>query len=188
MEKNVSDAGLYCKKFHPVKIIYVIDVKMFGSIFKNKSNNILILLFLSLVILDQSTKSLVINNFKLYESIAFLPYINFTFVVNYGFAFGLLNNPSLNQILVSTVILSIIFYFFYLLLKTQDKISRLTLVLILAGAIGNFIDRIMRGFVIDFIDIYIINFHWPAFNIADSCITLGFVILMINILFLNKKL
>ena len=53
---------------------------------------------------------------------------------------------------------------------------------------GNFIDRIFRGFVIDFIDIYIGKYHWPAFNIADSCITVGFVIFMMNILFLNKKL
>ena len=73
-------------------------------------------------------------------------------------------------------------------MKTQDKIFQLTLVIILAGAIGNFIDRIYRGFVVDFIDIYIGKFHWPAFNIADSCITGGFVIMMINILFLNKKL
>ena len=73
-------------------------------------------------------------------------------------------------------------------MKTQDKIFQLTLIIILAGAIGNFIDRIHRGFVVDFIDIYIGKFHWPAFNIADSCITVGFVIMMINILFLNKKL
>jgi signal peptidase II len=86
------------------------------------------------------------------------------------------------------VILAIIIYFLYLLIKTQDKIFQLTLTLILAGALGNFIDRIFRGFVIDFIDIYIGKYHWPAFNIADSCITVGFVVLMINILFLNKKL
>ena len=117
-----------------------------------------------------------------------MPILNFTFVVNYGFAFGFMNNPSLNQILVSLVILAIIVYFLYLLIKTQDKIFQLTLTLILAGALGNFIDRIFRGFVIDFIDIYIGKYHWPAFNIADSCITVGFVVLMINILFLNKKL
>ena len=161
---------------------------MFGTRFNNKFNLILFFLFLTLVILDQVTKTLVINFFNLYDSVALLPIINLTFVVNYGFAFGLLNNPSLNQILVSLVILAIILYFLYLLIKTQDKIFQLTLTLILAGALGNFIDRIFRGFVIDFIDIYIGKYHWPAFNIADSCITVGFVILMINILFLNKKL
>ena len=161
---------------------------MFGILFNNKFNLALFFLFLILVILDQVTKALVINFFNLYDSVALLPMINLTFVVNYGFAFGLLNNPSLNQILVSLVILAIIIYFLYLLIKTQDKIFQLTLTLILAGALGNFIDRIFRGFVIDFIDIYIGKYHWPAFNIADSCITVGFVILMINILFLNKKL
>ncbi len=161
---------------------------MFGILFNNKFNLALFFLFLTLVILDQVTKALVINFFNLYDSVVLLPMINLTFVVNYGFAFGLLNNPSLNQILVSLVILAIIIYFLYLLIKTQDKIFQLTLTLILAGALGNFIDRIFRGFVIDFIDIYIGKYHWPAFNIADSCITLGFVVLMINILFLNKKL
>jgi len=161
---------------------------MFGILFNNKFNLTLFFLFLTLVILDQVTKALVINFFNLYDSVALLPMINLTFVVNYGFAFGLLNNPSLNQILVSLVILAIIIYFLYLLIKTQDKIFQLTLTLILAGASGNFIDRIFRGFVIDFIDIYIGKYHWPAFNIADSCITVGFVVLMINILFLNKKL
>ena len=161
---------------------------MFGTLFNNKFNLTLFFLFLTLVILDQVTKALVINFFNLYDSVVLLPIINLTFVVNYGFAFGLLNNPSLNQIVVSLVILAIIIYFLYLLIKTQDKIFQLTLTLILAGAFGNFIDRIFRGFVIDFIDIYIGKYHWPAFNIADSCITVGFVVLMINILFLNKKL
>ena len=161
---------------------------MFGNLFNNKLKLSLFFLFLFLVILDQITKALVINFIELYESITILPIFNLTFVVNYGFAFGLFNNPSLNQILVSIVILIIILYFLFLLMKTQDKIFQLTLVIILAGAIGNFIDRIYRGFVIDFIDIYIGKFHWPAFNIADSCITVGFVIMMINILFLNKKL
>ena len=161
---------------------------MFVNLFNNKLNLRLSFLFLFLVILDQITKALVIFFFELYESIVILPFFNITFVVNYGFAFGLFNNPSLNQILVSIVILIIILYFLYMLMKTQDKIFQLTLIIILAGAIGNFIDRIHRGFVVDFIDIYIGKFHWPAFNIADSCITVGFVIMMINILFLNKKL
>ena len=161
---------------------------MFGILFNNKFNLTLFFLFLTLVILDQITKALVINFFNLYDSVALLPMINLTFVVNYGFAFGLLNNPSLNQILVSLVILAIIIYFLYLLIKTQDKIFQLTLTLILAGALGNFIDRIFRGFVIDFIDIYIGKYHWPAFNIADSCITVGFVVLMINQMLLKMNM
>ena len=160
---------------------------MFGKHF-SKNITYLFFLFLFLVFFDQLTKGLVINKLELYESSNLLPFLNFTFVVNYGFAFGFLNNPSLNQLVVSLVILSIIIYFLYLLIKTQDQIFRFSLVLILSGALGNFLDRIFRGFVIDFIDIYISDYHWPAFNLADSWITIGFMILIFNILFLNKKI
>ena len=160
---------------------------MFGKHF-NKNITYLFFLFLLLVSFDQLTKDLVINKLELYESINLLPFLNFTFVVNYGFAFGFLNNPSLNQLVVSLVILTIIIYFLYLLIKTQDHIFQFSLVLILSGALGNFLDRIIRGFVIDFIDIYISGHHWPAFNLADSWITIGFMIMIFNILFLNKKI
>ncbi len=153
----------------------------------SKSRNLL-LIFLSIIIFDQISKALIISNFELYESIQIIPLLNITFVVNYGFAFGLFNNPSLNQIIVSVIIFSIIIYFLYLLIQTQDYIFRFSLVLILSGAFGNFIDRVFRGYVIDFIDIYILNYHWPAFNLADSSITVGFIVMMFNILFLNKKI
>jgi len=161
---------------------------MFGNLFNNKINFSLLILSIFLLIVDQSTKAIIVNRFDLFESIPIIPFFNLTFVVNYGFAFGFLNSPSLNQIIVSIVILSIIIYFLYLLIKTQDHIFKMCLVLILSGAIGNFIDRIFRGYVVDFIDIYVFNYHWPAFNIADSCISVGFVILIFNILFLNKKI
>ncbi|MDA8711186.1 signal peptidase II [Alphaproteobacteria bacterium] len=161
---------------------------MFGNLFNNKINFSLLILSIFLLIVDQSTKAIIVNSFDLYESIQIVPFFNLTFVVNYGFAFGFLNSPSLNQIIVSIVILSIIIYFLYLLIKTQDHIFKMCLVLILSGAIGNFIDRIFRGYVVDFIDIYVFNYHWPAFNVADSCISVGFVILIFNILFLNKKI
>jgi signal peptidase II len=161
---------------------------MFGNLFNNKINFSLLILSIFLLIVDQCTKAIIVNSFDLYESIPIIPFFNLTFVINYGFAFGFLNSPSLNQIIVSVVILSIIIYFLYLVIKTQDHIFKICLVLILSGAIGNFIDRIFRGYVVDFIDIYVFNYHWPAFNIADSCISLGFVILIFNILFLNKKL
>ena len=125
---------------------------------------------------------------QLYESLSILPFFNLTFIVNYGFAFGFLNNPSLNQIIVILVIFSIIAYFLYLLIKTQDQFFRFSLILVLSGAVGNFIDRVLHGFVIDFIDIYLGSYHWPAFNLADSSITLGFILIIFNILFLNKKI
>jgi len=161
---------------------------MFGNLFNNKSNLNLLIFSIFLLIFDQVTKALIVSRFVLYESIPVVPFFNLTFVVNYGFAFGFLNSPSLNQIIVSIIILSIIIYFLYLLIKTQDRIFKICLVLILTGALGNFLDRILRGYVVDFIDIYVFKYHWPAFNISDSCISIGFVILIFNILFLNKKL
>ena len=161
---------------------------MCGNLFKNKSNQSLLIVSIIILVIDQITKAIVVSRFDLFESIPVVPFFNLTFVVNYGFAFGFLNSPSLNQMIVSIVILSIIFYFLYLLIKTQDRIFKICLILILSGALGNFFDRIFRGYVVDFIDIYVFNYHWPAFNIADSCISIGFVILILNILFLNKKI
>ncbi len=161
---------------------------MFGNLFNNKSNLNLLIFSIFLLIFDQVSKAMIVSQFDLYESISVAPFFNLTFVVNYGFAFGFLNSPSLNQIIVSIVILFIIIYFLYLLIKTQDRVFKICLVLILSGALGNFLDRIFRGYVIDFIDIYVFNYHWPAFNVADSCISVGFVILIFNILFLNKKI
>jgi signal peptidase II len=156
--------------------------------FSIKNNISIITYFFLIIFFDQLTKILVIKNFQLYESLSVLPFFNLTFVVNYGFAFGFLNNPSLNQMIVILVIFSIITYFLYLLIKTQDNFFRFSLILVLSGAVGNFIDRILYGFVIDFIDIYLGSYHWPAFNLADSSITLGFILIMFNILFLNKKI
>ena len=153
-----------------------------------KNNISIIATFFLIIFFDQLTKILVIKNFQLYESLSILPFFNLTFIVNYGFAFGFLNNPSLNQIIVVLVIFSIIAYFLYLLIKTQDQFFRFSLILVLSGAVGNFIDRVLHGFVIDFIDIYLGSYHWPAFNLADSSITLGFILIMFNILFLNKKI
>ena len=161
---------------------------MFGNLFNNKSNLNLLIFSIFLLIIDQVSKAMIVSQFDLYESISVASFFNLTFVVNYGFAFGFLNSPSLNQIIVSIVILSIIIYFLYLLIKTQDHFFKISLVLILSGAVGNFLDRIIRGYVVDFIDIYVFNYHWPAFNIADSCISIGFVIIIFNILFLNKKI
>ena len=153
-----------------------------------KNNISIITTFFLIIFFDQLTKILVIKNFQLYESLSILPFFNLTFIVNYGFAFGFLNNTSLNQIIVILVIFSIIAYFLYLLIKTQDQFFRFSLILVLSGAVGNFIDRVLHGFVIDFIDIYLGSYHWPAFNLADSSITLGFILIMFNILFLNKKI
>ena len=160
---------------------------MFGNLFNNKSNLNLLIFSIILLLFDQVSKAMIVSQFDLYESISVAPFFNLTFVVNYGFAFGFLNSPSLNQIIVSIVILSIIIYFLYLLIKTQDRVFKICLVLILSGALGNFLDRIFRGYVVDFIDIYVFNYHWPAFNIADIYITIGIMMIILNVIINFKK-
>lgn len=142
-----------------------------------------------IVVLDQLTKFIVHSTMNLYDSIQVVPYLlNFTYIRNEGIAFGIYFEGAETIFIALPILITI--YLFYLLKSEefQDKFSQIGLFLIIAGAVGNIIDRIFRGYVVDFIDIYVFNYHWPAFNIADSCISIGFVILIFNILFLNKKI
>lgn len=126
----------------------------------NKKNYIIALF---IIILDQLTKYLVIN-----KSIIIIPnFLNITYTQNTGGAFGI---GRINFILIISIIIIIGIIVF--LIKEKKKITNyIPFILLLSGSIGNLIDRIFRGYVIDFIDVNIFNF--PNFNIADICITLG---------------
>jgi signal peptidase II len=161
---------------------------MFGiQSITNKFNIIKIFIIIFLVFFDQITKLFIENNFSLFESFYINNFFSITFVVNYGFAFGFLNNPNSNQVIISILILFIILYISYLMLVNNNKIISLSFTVIIAGAIGNLFDRISRGYVVDFLDFNISNYHWPAFNLADSYISIGFIAIMISIL-LGKKI
>ena len=77
----------------------------------------------------------------------------------------------------------VIFYFSKV--PAQEKLLKVTLAIILGGALGNQIDRILRGFVVDFLEVYVKSFHWPSFNVADSCISIG-AVLLVYIFFFRK--
>ena len=117
------------------------------------------------------------------------PWFNLVPVWNTGISFGMLAGYSdwMPTIISGLTIIISLMLLAWLFVAISVSI-KLALSLILGGAVGNIIDRIRFGAVIDFVDIHFFDFHWPAFNIADSCISVGFVIMMINILFLNKKL
>ncbi|KPA16373.1 peptidase A8 [Candidatus Magnetomorum sp. HK-1] len=144
-----------------------------------------ILLFISLIIivLDQLTKWLVLINIPLYESITIIPNVfDLTHIHNTGGAFGFMADQSLlvRQILfhgVSMFSLVIIVYFYH-----QSPIEYpfllAALSLIFGGAVGNLIDRFRLGEVVDFLDVYIGTYHWPAFNVADSAVSVGVTVLM----------
>jgi signal peptidase II len=139
--------------------------------------------------LDQWTKHQVHNHFRWGESLNLIhPVFALTYVRNSGAAFGLLHRaPSWFRdpffIIVPVVALFVIFFLF-IRLSERQKWTAGALSLILGGAVGNLIDRLRFGFVIDFLDVHWKEFyHWPAFNVADSCIVVGVGILFVQSFF-----
>jgi signal peptidase II len=155
-----------------------------------KKNGPYVLLLIALVALDQATKHLVARTVDLYESIPVIPgFFNITRIHNKGAIFGSFsqtNNKLVFALLTaaSLAALALVIYYFF---KTpaRDQLMKVALTLIMAGALGNQFDRLIRGHVIDFLDFYIGKAHWPFFNAADSCITIG-ACLMLVILFRRK--
>lgn len=133
-----------------------------------------------LIVIDHLSKNYVWTHQHLWPK-RLTPFLNIVFVKNRGISFGLFNKEEdwLFWCLTGVIIL-IISYVTYLLYKTKHNIMRWGLSLVLGGAIGNVIDRFVYGGVIDFIDVHIQSFHWPAFNAADSFIFMGTVLLLKN--------
>ncbi len=137
-----------------------------------------LLLMAGVVGLDQLTKWLVMSSFRLYESKVIIPGLfSLTYITNTGAAFGLLAGEQTMArqaffIAVAMVALMVMF-FSYRHLRTHGALFIYAIGLIAGGALGNLIDRVRFGSVVDFLDFYINNHHWPAFNVADSAITIG---------------
>lgn len=140
---------------------------------KNKKNLSVIMLGILIVIIDRITKLLLIN-----KEITIIPnLLNFTYIENNGVAFGIASNNTILIVLLNVIILAIIIKFLKEKFSKTNYIIILSLIMILAGGVGNLIDRIAMGYVIDFIDINILDF--PVFNIADISITVGVIMIMI---------
>ena len=140
-----------------------------------------------IVVLDQLTKFIVHSIMNLYDSIQVVPYLlNFTYIRNEGIAFGIYFEGAETIFIVLPILITI--YLFYLLKSEefQDKFSQIALFLIIAGAVGNIIDRIFRGYVVDFIDFHLNGMHWYVFNIADSSVTIGLIFLLYSSIIINK--
>lgn len=145
----------------------------------------------SIVLLDQLTKQQIMQTMRLHESISIIPNLfSLTYIRNPGAAFGLLAGSS-NAFRMVFFGLTSIFALgllgtILLRMPEQDWVGRVSVAGILGGAIGNLIDRLRFGEVIDFLDVYIENYHWPAFNVADSAITVGVIFLIIHFAFEKK--
>jgi signal peptidase II len=140
-----------------------------------------------IVILDQATKALVRAKLPLHESVTVIPgFFDLTHVRNSGAAFGMLNDiefayKPLVMVLVAVVALAAVAAYAFTLPPAQ-RVARFGLALILGGAIGNLIDRATTGFVVDFVDVYWRGLHFWAFNVADSAITVGVVLMLLDVL------
>jgi signal peptidase II len=136
-----------------------------------------------LIAIDQITKYLAIRDLKGSESIPLISdFLQLTYVENRGAAFGLFQDQKLFFVIVTIVVLSLVVTLFITKGHSMTRLSRLSLHMILGGALGNFIDRIRLGYVVDFIDVKFGSvYDFPVFNIADMSLVIGSAILMILI-------
>ena len=140
-----------------------------------------------LVLLDQFAKRAVVQNMALGESIEIIKgFFSLTYVRNYGAGFSILQNATFFLLAMTVIACGALFY---LLLKSDEKdlYSKMSYLLIISGAMGNFIDRIRYGYVVDFLDFKIFGYNYPVFNVADCFVTVGCFMLIFRVLWESKR-
>jgi signal peptidase II len=148
----------------------------------------LLLIAGSIVLLDQFTKVLVLRYMPLYHSVTVIPgFFDLTHIQNPGGAFGFLagSDPRLRTavfLFFSLLAVGLILWFYIKAPATHPYLAA-AFAMIFGGAVGNLIDRVRFGKVTDFLDFYVGNLHWPAFNVADSAISIGIMIFLLHLLF-----
>jgi signal peptidase II len=153
------------------------------AVFQNKMALAWLLISVLIVVLDLWTKALATESLSLYRPVELTSWLNMTLAHNYGAAFSFLSDAGgwqrwLFTGLASVVTLVLIAWL--LRLPSSEKLTAAALCLIIGGAVGNLIDRVMNGYVVDFIDVHVKGWHWPAFNLADSAITCGVILLLLD--------
>ncbi len=133
------------------------------------------------ILLDQGSKLAINSSMQLYQSIPILSFFKLTYVHNKGAAFSFLSEAGGWQrwfFAGLALVISMVIAVWLSRLKQHETLMAVALSLVLGGAIGNLIDRLAYGYVIDFLDVYYQTWHWPAFNVADSAITLGVMLML----------
>ena len=162
---------------------------MHGCGYMKAKYSILALTAPVVLVADQLTKLYIDRTMKLYQSIPVVDGLfSITYLRNKGAAFSFLSDASwrLPFFILATLIAVIAIITAYCKLKDEQRFAAFSLSLILSGAIGNLIDRVRMGEVVDFLDVYWRSHHWPAFNVADSCICIAVGIFLIRSLFEQK--
>ena len=143
-----------------------------------------LLFFISLILADQLSKHFVVKQFYEGESLNILPMLDIFLIFNTGIAFSLFDEGGLlgRWVLVILVICVCLYLAYILLLESLEKYEFIALLMILSGGLGNLIDRSFRGHVVDFIHVYYESYSFYIFNLADTFITIGVIIYILNII------
>ena len=138
-----------------------------------------ILIFLLLVLFDILSKYIVFNYIDLYQFIKITYFFDITHIHNFGVSFGLFAGTI--PVLVLVIIgLFVTAFVLYLYINSSEFLERWGLFIIICGAIGNIVDRFINGYVIDFLYLHINQYYWPAFNFADIYISIGIIMIIVN--------
>jgi len=141
---------------------------------------------LAVVAADQVSKLVVASTMRLGQSISVVPGLfDLSYVLNPGAAFGILasRSPAFRSpffVVVSLLAIALIVYYYHRHLDEPTRLPAAALGLILGGAVGNLIDRLRVGMVIDFLDFHLSGYHWPAFNVADAAISIGVALMLLR--------
>ena len=148
----------------------------------------ILVIIVAIIALDQWSKWAIKTSFNLYQSKPVIQdLLHFTYVTNDGMAFGLSFPGGKHVLLIMTILLTGFIVGFLWKEKNGHPLIKYGLALILSGAIGNLIDRLLYGKVVDFLDLMIGNFHWYIFNIADSSVTIGMILFIIHSIYIEQK-
>ncbi len=159
------------------------------GLFNNKMTFVWLLLSVLIIIFDLWAKQVATESLTLYRPLEITSWLSMTLAHNYGAAFSFLSDAGGWQRWLFTGLafsVTLVLLVWLVRLPTKQKLTGAALGLIIGGAVGNLIDRIVNGYVVDYIDVYYLGWHWPAFNIADSAITCGVILLLIDGLFLSS--
>lgn len=146
-------------------------------------------LFITIIILvlDQITKFIIASSMKVGDSFEVIPnFLNITSHRNDGAAWGILSGK-MSFFFIITIIILVVLIVFYIKEAKNNLLMQIAISLLFAGALGNFIDRVLHGEVVDFVDTYIFGYNFPIFNIADSSLTIGVLLIIIALLTDMKK-
>lgn len=146
-------------------------------------------LAVAIMVIDQITKCTAVAYLEVYQSEYVLPFFNLTLAFNRGAAFSFLSDTGYaNYFFIAFAsIVSLVIVVMLARLESRKVLGALSLSLVLGGAMGNLIDRVRLGFVVDFLDFHAGAYHWPAFNIADSAICVGVILMFVDVFFSKDK-